>query len=436
MDELFGNDVGSFEQDRPISMFIDLEDGFAIRRFKPSPSLGQSNSRGDDVEHLIREIATRWGFPELIYWPNVVKIGSGNREISDAIMLGDKQAVSIQVKSRNAETNNARRSRQWVSKNTAKAVRQSSGTIRTLRLSPKTLTNARGSKLSIDGNSYDWATLVVVDIPNVPSNFIPDLQSDYPLLVLTRPDFEFLFDQLKSVAAVIAYIHRVANLDRVALGMELKRYHGLAFADLNTESVPRAHLFQSGARDWSNPMLPLGPVGHDDSQALDFLRKVFEDLGIVAFHEQTPTEIAVKVFGVIDQLPVQGRVELGRHLLDVLDELRVIDFEVHGIQWRFRFVFGSDKWTQVVLGAANHFDPERSLATFHSRLQLAHLDLQEREGKNEDELTVGLLITPRKSEPLSWDSSLVVVSQEIELDTKSEARLRTSWGRVTQVSDP
>ena len=223
MNELLVDDEGSFKQDRPITMLIDLEDGFGVRRFDPSPSLKQGESRGDEVENLIRVIATRWGFPELIYWPSLVRTGSGTREVGDAVLLGDRLAVSVQAKGRNAVTHGDQRLRNWVMKNARKALRQSNGTIRMLRLSPKTLTNARGSQLLIDGNSYSWATLVIVDVPDVPSDFIPDLQSDTKYLVVTRPDFEFLFDQLKSIAAVVAYVHRVADLEGVALGMELKR---------------------------------------------------------------------------------------------------------------------------------------------------------------------------------------------------------------------
>jgi hypothetical protein len=128
------------------------------------------------------------------------------------------------VKSREAVTSDAARERRWIEKQVGKALRQANGTIRSLRREPALLTNARGREIQFDGNDLRWLVAVVIDHPDVPDGVsLDDLTSPARSVVLLRRDWEFLFNQLKSVHAVGGYLERVAG-DAIELGGEPMRY--------------------------------------------------------------------------------------------------------------------------------------------------------------------------------------------------------------------
>jgi hypothetical protein len=52
-----------------------------------------------------------------------------------------------------------------------------------------------------------------------------------PAIALTRRDWDFLFDQLRSTTAVLDYLFRAAAASPVPLGDEPARYYQLAAAD-------------------------------------------------------------------------------------------------------------------------------------------------------------------------------------------------------------
>ncbi|MEU5695436.1 hypothetical protein [Actinosynnema sp. NPDC020468] len=57
--------------------------------------------------------------------------------------------------------------------------------------------------------------------------------------MLTRRDWEFLFDQLHSTHAVLDYLLRTVG-DRCELDGEVQRYHEFALADQQAEPDPPA----------------------------------------------------------------------------------------------------------------------------------------------------------------------------------------------------
>jgi hypothetical protein len=158
------------------------------------------------------------------------------------------------------------------------ALNQANGTIRRLQREPVPLTNGRGRTIEVDGNKMNWVSVAVIDHPDPPEPSSDSMASRSPAVVMDRRDWEFLFDQLKSVHAVVEYFHRVADTPG-ELGNESVRYYRLAQAD--EEATPGEvdpAILAMGGYSFSAPLLPLAPAGTDDEAALVLLRSVYEDL--------------------------------------------------------------------------------------------------------------------------------------------------------------
>lgn len=137
------------------------------------------------------------------------------------------------------------------------------------------------------------------------------------MIALLRRDWEFLFDQLRSTHAVVAYLHRVATSTPV-LGGEPERYYELAAADADAPPGPvEPSWAPRGAQTRSIPLLPAAPAGSDDDEAHTMVRLMLEDVATspIAPEEQ---ETLQEVLASLDSLPVGHRTELGRRLLDAL----------------------------------------------------------------------------------------------------------------------
>src|SRR3546814_5613175 len=116
------------------------------------------------------------------------------------------------------------------------AAQQAGCSIRSLTTNPTELVNGRDRPILVHGARVDWCRVVIFDHPDDPE--IEIQASDHgpvPLVVLLRRDWDFLFDQLRSTAAVVDYIFRVAEDDTHVLGHEPARYYELARADRSEE---------------------------------------------------------------------------------------------------------------------------------------------------------------------------------------------------------
>jgi hypothetical protein len=201
--------------------------------------------------------------------------------LGDRLVIVGSQGIVVQVKSRSDPGESLPREVNWLRKSIAKATRQASGTVRTLRDSSQSLLNLRGRQLNIEGANVEWAAVVILDHEAPPAGFVPEMArgGSIPTVVLLRRDWDFLFDQLGSTAAVLGYLFRVSTMRPVALGEEPVRYYQLAQADASAQPVDPSQLsLPSGARIVSTPLLPLAPAGHDDSQAHLLLRMIQEDI--------------------------------------------------------------------------------------------------------------------------------------------------------------
>ena len=134
----------------------------------------------------------------------------------------------------------------WLNKNVAAGARQARGTIRSLRSGPLELVNYRGRTVHCDGAKISWAGVVIVDHPS-PPEIVATVPAEHevPVVVLLRRDWDFLFDQLRSVSAVADYIHRVSSLEPIPIGHEFVRYHELARADHEAAGTPSQWIIHS-----------------------------------------------------------------------------------------------------------------------------------------------------------------------------------------------
>ena len=222
-----------------LTLEVETEDGVFLRLIRPATALASGREVGAAAEEATRSAAAIYGLPDFLFHPTQRSLGSGTREVGDAIVVVGDVAAAVQVKAREAPTGREERERAWLDRRISKAARQAIGTIRTVTTVATMLMNERGRRIEIDGSAKSWVPVVVVDHPDPPSGYSPSLSGSVPVVVLLRRDWEFLFEQLKSTDAVIRYLHRVRRMPPVALGEEPVRYYELAAAD--TASPPRAH---------------------------------------------------------------------------------------------------------------------------------------------------------------------------------------------------
>ena len=370
----------------------------------------------------------RLGLPDFVFSADLVTRGSGTRELGDVLIVVGSQGVVVQVKSRSDPGESQAREVNWLRKSIAKATRQASGTVRTLRGNPMQLSNLRGRQLMIEGTNVDWTAVVIVDHESPPAGFVPEKTEDgsIPTVVLLRRDWEFLFDQLGSTAAVLGYLVRVSTMQPIALGGEPVRYYELAQADTSAQPMDPSKLsLPSGARLVSTPLLPLAPAGHDDRQGHLLLRMIQEDIATIVltgWDEGQRTAVVTE----LDSLPVAQRTELGRYLLGMLEQVSMADSRE--VLWAFRRVLStSNNAPHLVFGTCTRYDEETSWA-FGQLVRLRHYEQCEASGVVE--LTsVGVLLTPRHDGARPWDTSAVRVSGSVEISPDELRQLHDLWGR-------
>jgi hypothetical protein len=367
--------------------------------------------------------------PDFVFRAEQVAVGSGSRELGDGIVIVGDVGLVVQVKCREGSLGDAAKERRWVEKKAADALRQANGTIRLLkRTAQATLTSARGTTITIDGSAIRWIAVVVIDHPDVPDDVLPDIAGPNPAVVLLRRDWEFVFHQLKSTTAVVAYLDRVSD-ESVPLGEEPSRYYELAQADERAEPGPiNPALFGGRGRRSPAPLLPMVPV---DESAQRFLRLILEDIAVAGL-AQSPEPNRLRVLAELDRLPVGQREDTGRFLADALAH---VSRAAPGMtEWKLRQLVGADETALLGFGACStSASREEIRAAFSGWVQLRHHQLQQVTGKVAELTTVGVLLTPLRAERRKWDTTMVAVAGDLEL-TEADLRLFESfWKRPEDV---
>jgi hypothetical protein len=144
----------------PLTLVIETDTGVIIREIPAASPLPEGISSGAGAEVATHDAAALWGLPDFVFRADVVGVGSGWREIGDAVLHVGNLGVVVQVKARSADAvANEGRERAWLNKNVRKGLRQAHGTIRRLLAGSVRLTNARGRTIELVGPHPDGSPL-------------------------------------------------------------------------------------------------------------------------------------------------------------------------------------------------------------------------------------------------------------------------------------
>ncbi|GAB3555734.1 hypothetical protein GCM10027404_33020 [Arthrobacter tumbae] len=358
--------------------------------------------------------------------PQVERKGSGVREVGDGLLVAGEVGAIVQVKGRSADLSTADKEARWIDKNAAKATKQVQGTYRRLQQSAINLENGRGRLLCIDGRAVQWVGVVVIDHPKIPEQHpLGVTEGSLPTIVLTRRDWEFLFEQLKTTSAVIRYLIRVETSTEY-LGEEPYRYFDLASLDAAvslTDSNPADPKIEELGTRFSYPLLPMEPAGAQYPSEFGLTRLICEDIASIDGDECTP-EMRVEVLAAIDALPIASRVELGSLLLGELNA----NHESGSIRWRSRTFLPSAPGGYQVSFVVCSVYSEATADAFKAWLMLRHTERGQNENITEAR-SIAVLLTPRLDDFRPWDTTLLVVEGDFQLSNEQLVSYTALWGK-------
>lgn len=410
-----------------LNLRIETEAGPFVRTIATALPLPGDAPRGTEAEDAVADAAAMWGLPDFVFSPELDGRGGANREIGDRLIVVGDRAAAVQVKCRSAQGSTVERERAWTHKAIEKALRQAAGTARTLRRSPTRLTNARGNTMVIDGDTLQWVGVVVIDNDRCPDDLYPAASTgDTPTVVLLRRDWDFLFRQLRSTRAVLDYLRRAARRTPPALGQEAVRYYELAAADAAAPPGgldPR--LAAAISRTWSHPLLPQKPAGSDNLPAHTIVRILIEDIVTSRAARRIETADLHLLLSHIDRLPVGQRTELGELLIELLDT--IITTAGEGTAWQFRRVISDDGSWQLSVGACSELFPNMT-DVVRTHCEYRHHQLCETM-QTTDVMTVTIVLTNRTDSLRSWDTTMVAVRGDLELEEAELAMMAELWGQ-------
>ena len=426
------DDLVAYALDAPGELLLQLatSTGVMVRRIPSASTLRTDVTLGRAAEEATNDAAALWGLPDFVFRSKPHRSGSGSREIGDGIILVGDVGVIVQVKSRETATDEENRERNWVMKHISQALRQGDGSVRTLNRCRTSLTNARSRAIEIDGKDYRWLVVVVVDHPSVPYGIVPDASMCHnPAVVMTRRDWEWLFNQLKSTHAVADYLDRVAG-EMIDLNSESMRYTELALADLKAPPGPVEFEFAGeGSQHVSAPLLPLQPVAVEDRQAHLVVRTIFEDIAVTAMSPDFDEARRIQTLAELDRLPIAHRAEIGKLMLSGLQD--VATTQNGATEWRLRRIVTPatlSAKTQLAFGVCSHLS-EMHRDLFGAWVQLRHHELHEQLApETRDELTtIGVLLTNRIDGLRPWDTTMFATTGDLRLDDDQLVAFRGVW---------
>jgi len=413
--------LGTVTEAEELTLLVSTGDGVYERPIPNASPLRNHGRNGLAAESAVQDAAATWGLPDFVLRPMIERKGAGVREISDGLIVVGKLGAIVQVKAREVEPRSAERESLWLTKQIRTAASQVHGTARRLAAGPLRMTNGRAREVTVDGPGVAWVGVVIVEHPDPPAFRVPALDGDTPVVVLLRRDWEFLFGQLKSSHALISYLHRVAESTEV-LGEEPHRYYELASKDAIAEpaAIDPALLGRGQVR--SVPLLPYAPAGTGDEEAHAMIRMVCEDIATTKFDE-VHEDRRVRVLASIDSAPVGHRTDLGRLLLDSLQQARRV--ESGTTMWRSRILRASDAGDQLGFAVCSTLD-NVTLTAFRAWTELRHDERKESEDITKA-TSIGVLLTPCNNGKRPWDTTMISVSGDLELSDEALESYRAFW---------
>jgi hypothetical protein len=430
--EPFSTKSGNMEkhpaQEGGLTLVVETETSFAIRRVGPPSQLRQDVEIGLAAEAASRDAASTWGLPDFVFRSVVTRKGSAVRELGDAILIVGDLAAVVQVKAREAHPGDQQKETSWLQKKITKASSQAVGTIRSLSSQTVELVNERGRQIQVDGSTKQWVAVVLVDHPEADRyDYVPSADA----VVILRRDWEFLFEQLRSTHAVIQYLHRVRPMDPEVLGHEPARYYDLASADeaASPAQLPTEYVSLGGGIA-STPLLPKVPGGAGGENLQDHLaiHEILSDIATSPLNAPITEPARLDVLAAVDTLPVGQRADLGGALKTWLVD--VAQANPGELKWRFRNLV-YPKQPRLLFGVATRFSEEVQLC-FSTYVRLRHQQFSERLPGTTDELTVGILLTPRFDGLRSWDTTLAATAGDQMLARDERAIFEEVWGQPGQ----
>ena len=423
------NDEGTTESDSPghetnrtrLELTINTRDGVFIRSVAESAPLPEAESHGLSVESAVVNAMSTFGLPDFAFPSSTFTLGSGNRELGDGILLTYPYAAVIQVKARLEVSENPERETSWLNKHIAKANRQVDGTLRKLRSEVIPKVNMRGMEILIDAYEHEWLGIVIVEHENIPEGFTPN-RLNQKGIILTRADWEFLWEQLRSTVEVLKYIERIGQLPPIPLGQESVRYYQAASLDAETEPEPLPPEWVAlGGTRMNGPSLPMAPAGQVIEHYV--IRQIMEDLARGNIPTDLDANKLLRAYSALDGISVSQRDQMGSDLLASFSA-GLENHDRHQIWSRIILSRIPDTPTpQVVLMAYNHTDEAFNLMLLTAKVELAHDNWLRSGVHNSHNLTVGILLTPSFTPPKPWDVMMVALETR-SLLTDEERALR------------
>lgn len=412
-----------------LTLLVETATGTYRRTVRPATVLPTDREIGGAAEDATRGAAAAWGMPDFVFRSALRGRGSGRREIGDALLVVGPLGAAVQIKARQAPAIDPHRERSWLDKKIGQALRQAAGTIRALRRADQViLSSERGNDVAIRAAGVDWVRIVVLEHPGV-----DDYRPEGGAVVLLRRDWEFLFDQLRSTYAVIEYLHRVSGDDPIPLGLEPLRYYELAAADAATApSELDKRLEALVTNRLSGPLLPQQPIGRGDDRFHIVFRAVLEDIALSRPPPDSEYWDMLEILAALDAMPVGYRAELGRTLVDWLDEVATV--RKPAIMWRFRVHSWPDR-PLLLFAAASRHEPLVQTA-FSAWVSLRHQEFIELIPERSDIITVGVLLTPRRDGSRPWDITMVSTRGDQEITPEDRALFESTWGKLGERRPP
>lgn len=371
--------------------------------------------------------------PDYVLLPAIVRTGSGPKQVGDSIILADAVGLMLQVKSRCGATGDEARETNWVGKQVVKAIHQANGSLRMLERRTSEHQNIRGRTLALRSDSASqWITVVIIDHDRLPIGLDPAKwteDSDAPVAVLTRQDWEFLWEQLKSGVALARYLDRVTAGDLGGkLGEEAARYYKLAYADSQVQPGPEPEVtgFYGIPASVHDPALPIEPAGHARREHHLVTRLLLEEIALAELQGNSPPEmdlewVRLKMLWALDALPVRARESLGAAVMGWLEEARRTGPGT--LLWRARRIVGGVG--APVLGVAVTSLHPGAADMFHAWARLAHAEACA-SSPGESAVLLALLVQPEEGDEV-WAARSVYIEGATTMSDSEAARLRARF---------
>lgn len=415
-----------------LTLVVDTPAGLYTRRVPPALPLAPGVEHGPAAEQAAHHAAAAWGLPDFVFRQAAhAQKGSGLRELGDRLLLVGHRGAVVQVKARTIAPKDDTAEAAWIKKAATKAMSQAKGTVRQLRMMPADMVNGRERILNVDGNAYEWIAVFLLDHPGAPAGTVVTWQEiGMPGIALTRRDWDFLFDQLRSTTAVLEYLLRAAKEPPVPLGEEPVRYYEFAAADADASPAQfDTELVGPGGVAYSTPLLPQAPAGDDGTHAHLMIRLLFEDIALSPLNPPLTEANRFALLHDLDRLPVGARTEWGHLLADMLRDVPEVP-EEH-CKWRFRRMLHEDDTRQLIFGAATLLN-SRVKAAFQAYVLLRHHEVTTRTGLAEQTATLGVLLTPRRGGNSPWDTTSIRVEGHLDLPDDEVQLYRQAWNRTPE----